>query len=294
MIRSMTGYGRGEYSLGDQKFVVEIKTVNNRYRDIIVRLPKSLQALEDPIRSQVSSAIRRGRVEVFVQVERQGGERAAYALELNMPLVRSYMDIFRQLDEAFGVGRDIRPHELCQMRDVIGIKPEEMDLDEIQGGIREAARLALDSCDAMRCQEGHVIEEDFQRRLALIETHLQEVKERVPLVVEAYRKRLQERIDQISHEIEVDEGRLAQEVALFADRCDIAEEILRGRSHLKQFRHYMAEGGAIGRRLEFLLQEIHREANTVSAKASDSFISAKTVEIKAQLEKLREQVQNVE
>lgn len=293
MIRSMTGYGYGEFTWGEKRFTSEIKSVNNRYRDVIVRLPKALQAVEDEIRSQISSRVRRGRVEVFIQIDKEGGE-AEYELELNSPLVRSYFRIFEQLAEDFGIEEKIRPYELCQMRDVIVLKPKEVALDEARKGIGEAMALALDSCDKMRVKEGEAIEEDLLQRLGLIEAYLREVEKRAPLVVEEYQKRLKEKIDRMSQEIEIDDARMVQEVVFFADRCDITEEIVRARSHFEQFHHYLSVDDAVGRRLDFLLQEIHREVNTMSAKSTDASISGKTVEIKAELEKIREQVQNVE
>ncbi|MCJ7594569.1 MAG: YicC family protein [Desulfobacterales bacterium] len=293
MIKSMTGYGFGEFTLGEKRFTAEIKSVNNRHRDIIVRLPKALQALEDEIRSRVSSRIKRGRIEVFIQIEKEGGE-AEYDLELNLPLVRSYFRIFGQLSDEFGVEEGISPGELCQMRDVIVMKPKEVALDEARQGIGEALMGALDSCDGMRMQEGRAIEEDFLQRLKVIETYVNEIEVTGPVVVEEYRKRLKDKIARISQDMEIDDMRMVQEVAFFADRCDITEEIVRARSHFQQFRHYLSADDEVGRRLDFLLQEINREVNTMSSKSSDSSISGKTVEIKAELEKIREQVQNVE
>ncbi|MBU2498306.1 MAG: DUF1732 domain-containing protein, partial [Proteobacteria bacterium] len=199
-----------------------------------------------------------------------------------------------QLAEDFGIEEKIRPYELCQMRDVIVLKPKEVALDEARKGIGEAMALALDSCDKMRVKEGEAIEEDLLQRLGLIEAYLREVEKRAPLVVEEYQKRLKEKIDRMSQEIEIDDARMVQEVVFFADRCDITEEIVRARSHFEQFHHYLSVDDAVGRRLDFLLQEIHREVNTMSAKSTDASISGKTVEIKAELEKIREQVQNVE
>ena len=289
----MTAYGRGEYIQGDKVFVAEIKSLNNRYRDIILRIPKTLQILEEEIRSQISSRIRRGRVEVFIQMVKNG-EEIEYGLELNVPLLRSYFRIFKQLSDEFGLEQDIRPDYLCQMKDVILIKPDEVDMDEVRPDIQEVLSRALDSFDAMRIQEGRAIEEDFLKRLNLIERHLDYIEDRAPMVVKEYRRRLKEKIDNISGDIEMDENRLIHEVGIFAERCDITEEIVRFRSHLKQFHSYMSMDDSIGRRLDFLIQEINREVNTMSAKASDSSISAKAVEIKAELEKLREQIQNVE
>lgn len=293
MIRSMTGYGQGEYTMGEKKFVAEVKSVNYRYRDVTIRLPKTLQAIEEEMRSQVASRFRRGRIDVTLQMEK-GPEETNFDLELNLPLVRSYFRIFKQLREEFGVHESARPDQLCQMKDVVLVKPEEVDMEGVRRGLQEALSLALDSCDMMKIAEGRAIEEDFLKRLTLIEGHLQEIEERAPLVVEEYKKRLQDKISRISPDIELDENRVLQEVVIFSDKCDITEETVRTRSHVGQFRQYLSVDDAVGRRLDFLLQEIHREVNTISAKASDSSISAKAVEIKAELEKLREQAQNVE
>jgi len=289
----MTGYGRGESSLGEKKFVAEIKSVNNRYRDIILKLPKAFQVIEDELRSQIASRMRRGRIEVVVQFEKSNGP-SEYALELNLPVAKSYFRIMRELCEEFGLDQSIRADDLCQMRDVILFKSEDVNIDEVRMALREVVRLALDSCDGMRLHEGQAISEDLSGRLDRIEGYLGEIAERAPLVVEEYRKRLKERVYQILQGMEADETRLAQEIALFADRSDITEEIVRAKSHLGQFRKYLTLDDAVGRRLDFLTQELHREVNTLSSKASSALISVKAVEIKAELEKLREQVQNVE
>ena len=293
MLKSMTSYGNSEFNQNGLRFTAEIKSVNNRYRDIILRIPKSLQAIEDEIRSTVASRIRRGRIDVILQMEKDNSE-PEYDLELNRPLVESYFRIFEQLKEDFALEDHIRPHELCQMRDVLQVKSPDVDLDAIRPGLQKALTLALDSFDLMRLREGKAIEEDFLKRLETIDRHLVRVHETAPLVVEEYRKRLKDRIQELAQDVDVDETRVMQEVAIFADKCDITEEIVRTRSHLKQFRLYMEKDEAVGRRLEFLIQEIHREVNTTSAKASDASISGRTVEMKAELEKLREQVQNVE
>jgi len=192
----MTAYGRGEYVLGDTGFIAEIKSVNNRYRDVILRIPKTLQIIEDEIRSHVSSRIRRGRVEVSIKIEKGGGE-TEYDLELNHPLVRSYLRIFGQLNDEFGLDEKIRPEYLSQMKDVILVKPEEVDIDEVRQGLQEVLRLALDSHDVMRIQEGRAIEEDFMKRLDLIGEYLNHIEDKASLVVEEYGKRLRDKINQI-------------------------------------------------------------------------------------------------
>jgi uncharacterized protein (TIGR00255 family) len=293
LLKSMTGFGRGEAVLNGRRFIAEIKTVNNRHRDLFVRLPRTLQAIEDEVRSQVSAVINRGRVEVTLQMEKEGVE-LEYDLQLNVPLVRSYLRIFNQLNEEFGLEGKVRAEDLCQMKDVLLVKPEELDLAAARDAFREAVRLALEACDSMRVQEGKALKEDFLKRLALIEGHLNEVQNRAGLVVEDYKRRLRQRVEHVAQGMPIDENRLMQEIAIFADRCDITEELVRARSHLEQFSSYLSSEDSVGRRLDFLLQEINREITTMSSKASDSGISARGVEIKAELEKVREQVQNVE
>jgi uncharacterized protein (TIGR00255 family) len=289
----MTAYGRGEYQQGDSLFIVEIRSLNNRYRDIVLKIPKNYQILEKELKTLISSRIKRGRIEVSAQID-NGDEESPYNLELNVPLVRSYLEIFNQLSEQFGLDQEIKLESLCQMRDVILVKPEEVDVEKVRPGFQEALRLALDSLDVMRINEGEAITADFTERLSLLEKYVNEVIKRAPDVVEAYRKRLEDNLAQMLDDLAIDETRLAQEVAFFADRSDITEEIVRFRSHLAQFREYLNLEDALGRRLEFLIQEMNREVNTLGTKASDSFLSKVAVEMKAELEKLREQVQNVE
>ena len=289
----MTAYGRAEYRLDDTRFVAEIKSLNNRYRDIILRIPKNYQLLEKDLRAIVSSKIKRGRVEVSIQMEGSGSE-APYDLELNVPLVNSYLKIFNQLAKQFGLDQEVRTESLFQMKDVILVKPEEVELEKVRPGFLEVLRKAIDSLELMRAKEGEAIEADFEKRLDLLEKYLNEVEERAPNLVEEYRNRLKDNINRMLRDVTVDEGRLVQEVIVFAERSDITEEIVRTRSHLNQFRDYFLADGPIGRRLDFLIQEINREVNTLSVKASDSFISKIAVEMKAELERLREQVQNLE
>jgi uncharacterized protein (TIGR00255 family) len=293
LIKSMTAYGRGEYRLGNTQFVAEIRSVNNRYRDIILKFPKNYQIFEKDLKEIISSKVRRGRLEVSVQIE-NNGEDSPYTLELNVPLVKSYLKILSQLTEQFGLEKEIRVDALLQMKDIILFRPEENGVDKQWPGLQKVVAQALDSFEVMRAREGETIEADFSERLNLLEEHLNQVDKRTPILIEEYRARMKEKIDHILQDVALDESRLAQEVAIFAERSDITEEIVRARSHLKQFREYLSVDDAVGRRLDFLIQEINREVNTMSAKASDSIISKVVVEIKAEIEKLREQVQNIE
>ena len=289
----MTAYGRGEYELGDSIFVAEIRSFNHRYRDIVLRVPKNFQVLEKDLKSIISSRINRGRIEVSIQAE-NNGEESQYELELNEPLVGSYVKIFNELSEQFGIEQKIQPESFCQMRDVILVKPQVFDVEKVKPGFQEVVKQALDDLDVMRIKEGEAIEVDFLKRLDMVENLVDEVDKRRPYLVEEYRGKLRRKINSILEDMTVDEGRLAQEVALFADRSAITEEIVRIRSHLKQIREYLCENDSIGRRLDFLIQEINREVNTIGSKASDALISKAVVEMKSELEKIREQVQNIE
>ena len=293
MIKSMTAFGRGEYALRGVRYTAEIRSVNHRYRDIVLRIPRNLQGLDQELKSIISSKIMRGRIEVSIQMEKNG-EEGPYSIELNVPLVNSYLKIFRQLKEQFGLDQDIRVESLCQMKDVVLVKPEEVDLEEARPGFHEVLKQTLDSLDAMRITEGEAIEKDFLKRIGRLEEYLDDVHKRSPHLVEEHRKRLEKNINSMLGDLEIDEARFSQEVALFAQKSDVTEEIVRIRSHVKQFREYLSIEDAQGRRLDFLIQEINREVNTLSVKSSDSLISKIVVEMKAELEKLREQVQNVE
>ena len=293
MLKSMTAYGRAEYQQRDILFTAEVRSLNHRYLDIILRTPRNFEILDKDLRSIISSRIRRGRIEASIQMK-NGDEEGYYELELNVPLVKSYFKIFNQLAEQFGIDQKIRPESFCQMKDVILAKPAEIDVEEVKSGFQGALSQALDMLDEMRLREGEAIEADFMKRIELLEQYVDEIDERAPNVVEEYRKRLKDNIHRMLDDVTVDESRIAQEVAFFAEKSDITEEVVRIRSHLGQFREYLSIDDALGRRLDFLMQEINREVNTVGSKASDSLSSKVVVEMKAELEKLREQVQNVE
>jgi uncharacterized protein (TIGR00255 family) len=289
----MTAYGRGEIQQEGILFIVEIRSLNNRYRDIILRMPKNYQAIENELKSVITSRIRRGRIEVTVQIEKEA-EESLDNLELNWPLVNTYFKFFNEMNERFGLNQEIKIDSLLQLKDAILLKPNEADVEKVTSGLEEVFRLSLDSLDVMRMKEGEAIQADIIERLTLVEGLLNQVDYRAPILVEEYREKLTNKISHMLLDVELEESRFTQEVAFFAERSDITEEIVRIRSHLEQFREYLSRDDALGRRLDFLIQEINREVNTLSAKASDSVISKLVVEMKAELEKLREQVQNVE
>lgn len=288
----MTAYGRGEHKTDQGIFSVELKTLNNRYRDIILRVPAVLQEFEDLIRSEISTRVKRGRVEVNMQLN--GNEDSTYNLELNRPLLNAYLKIYDEMNSKFNTDEKLKPDFFLQLRDAVLTRPQELEPEKAKTAIEISMGQALDSLDIMRQKEGEAIEEDLLKRLDLIKNYLDVIEERAPEVVTEYREKLLNKIALISEGLDVEENRLAQEVALFAGRCDITEEIVRARSHLDQFHNYMGIDDSIGRRLDFLVQELNREINTISSKASDSMISVNAVEVKAELEKIREQIQNVE
>jgi len=289
----MTAYGRGEYRSGDTLFVPEIKSLNHRYLDIVLRIPKKFLVVEKDLKSLISSRFRRGRIEVFIEIQNEGGA-IPYDLEVNAPLAKSYFEIFNQLAEQFGLDQEIQLDSLLQMKDVVVAKPAEIDMEQVKHGLQEALVQALDPLEVMRSREGETIEADFQQRIALLGRYLDDVEKRAPDLVEEHRNRLEDNLNRMLKDVAMDESRLAQEVALFAEKSDITEEIVRTRSHFGQFREYMSLDDAVGRRLDFLIQEINREVNTIGSKTSDLSVARIVVEMKAELEKLREQVQNVE
>lgn len=293
MLKSMTGYGRAESSKGSLEFSVEVRSGNNRYREIILRLPQSLQPCEDRIRSIVSSRVKRGRIEISIQMK--DNENRGLNLELNRPMVRAYASIFDELNEELGCDKQrVDLSFFSQLKDAIIVKQDSVDLEMIWPDLRDVLDRALLSLETMRIDEGKAIEKDFSARLNRIERHIEEIRNRSRATVEEYQDKLRERIKTLIEAIDIIEDRLMQEVAFVADRSDITEELIRVESHLEQFRGYMNQDDIIGRRLDFLLQEINREVNTMASKAADSFISQVVVEIKAELERLREQIQNVE
>jgi uncharacterized protein (TIGR00255 family) len=288
----MTAYGRAESLKGTMEFIAEIRSGNSRYREIIPRIPQSLQLLEDRIRSIVSSRLKRGRIEISIQIKDNGDK--GLKLELNRPLVKAYVDIFNELNKELGCKQPLDLSFFSQLKDAIIVRQNSIDLEEIWLVLKDVIDKAILSLDTMRINEGKALEKDFLERLNRIRIYINEIRDRAKVTVESYRDNLRQRIQKLIKRIEIDEDRLTQEVAFMAERSDITEELIRIESHVDQFRKYLNLDDVVGRRLDFLVQEINREVNTIGSKASDSIISQLAVEIKAELEKLREQIQNVE
>jgi uncharacterized protein (TIGR00255 family) len=288
----MTGYGRGETAVGGCSILVEMKSVNNRYLDCTVRLPRGYVCAEEPIRALVKGAVSRGKVDVFVTVEHTGEEPVTVAL--NEALTAGYCRALTEMEERFGVKNDVSVSLLARLPEVFRVEKAPEDLDAVTEGLCEAARAAIADFDLMRSREGEKLAADLLSRLDTLAALNAQVEERGPERVNAYRERLYQKLREVLEDRQMDEGRVLTEAALFADKVAVDEETVRLRSHIQQFRDMVAQGSPIGRKLDFLIQEMNRETNTIGSKANDLELSTVCVEMKAELEKLREQVQNVE
>lgn len=290
MIKSMTGYGKGEVEYEGRRFIAELRSVNHRYCEIGMRLPKRYASLEGRIKKGVSGRISRGKLDITLTGD--AGNEVPGRLEVNGPLADSYYSALCSLKTRLGLAGDITVKDFSSVPDIITFREEPLDIEKDWLFIDAAISKGMNALDEMKRVEGDVLAADVSSRLEKIGVSIDKVRERAPAVVRSYKERLTEKIS--SMEIELDEGRMAQEVAYFADRCDISEELVRLGSHLEQFRLTANSPEPAGRKLDFLIQEINREVNTIGSKANDSFISQKIIEVKAELEKIREQVQNIE
>ncbi len=291
MIKSMTGYGKGEASYGGGCITVEIRSVNHRYGEIYVKLPRNLVAFENDVRKTVSERLKRGKIEVFVQHE-TGAESSP--LTVNIPLAKAYYEALSTLKETLGLADEVTLPLIAAQKDVLAAEAGN-SMDETLGvSLMSAVRNAVENLEIMRIREGEALLADFRKRMETIKALAVRVGERSPVVVSEYAARLQERLAQLYADSAVSEDRLAQEVAVMADRCDITEELVRLDSHLKQFDTALSMGEPVGRKMDFLLQEMSREVNTMGSKANDAEIAHHVVELKTELEKIREQVQNIE
>jgi len=293
-MKSMTGFGRGTVTGETFKVAVEVKTVNNRYLDIHLRLSQELSSLEMNIRKLITARLSRGRVDININFERS----ATTTYEINRPLIAGYINVLRDIQKEFHLAGDVDINTLTRLPGALTTARDGLD-DESVAGIERAVAHALDDLEQMRESEGGTLAHEMRERIAKIEAQVPTIENAAAGLADAYRQRLLKRIGELlarggGSNIEIDAGRLAQEVAYLADRSDISEELVRLRSHLDQFRAAVESTGEIGKRLDFLLQELNREANTVLSKSTEVSIKDAGLAIKAEVEKLREQVQNVE
>ncbi len=294
MIKSMTGFGRGEYSDGKRVITIEIRSVNHRYCDIQVRMPRRYSFAEDAVRNSVKEHISRGKIDVQMSVEYVS--ESDIRVELNKPLVKQYIDNMKVLKDEFGVSGDISLDLICGMPEVLKQLSDVEDEDEIKGSIVRATEAAAENLERMREVEGGKLAKDLLERAGYIKELVSGIEERAALLPGLYKEKLRARINDLTDGITViTEDRLAQETALFADKADITEEITRLKSHMDQMKSIITEGkGPDGKKLDFLVQEMNREANTIGSKANDLSITEEMLKIKSEVEKIREQVQNIE
>ncbi|MCF8720424.1 YicC/YloC family endoribonuclease [Nitrospina gracilis] len=293
MLKSMTGFGRSEKQSGAFSCKAEIRSVNNRFIEANTRLPKHLSALELPLKKCIKARCARGTFDVFLTLERSEGEPADQRLKPNIELASQYVEAARQLKSQFGLTGDLPIEALLNMRDILVAEPLELDPAQ-ESVVMETVEDALTALIQMRAEEGANLEAELAQYIRRIGEHLETIKERQPMVLDAYRERLQDKIQALTTGQDLDETRLAQEVAIMADRSDISEEISRLQSHLGQFAELLGSKEPAGRKLEFITQEINRETNTIGSKSSDYPTSQAVIEIKSILEKIREQLQNIE
>ena len=292
MVRSMTGYGRETSESVQWKVTVEMKSVNNRFLDITVKMPKQYNPLEDLIKKEISAVLNRGHVDAYITVEEVGERKQSIAVDMDLAL--DYCRAMKEIAEATGLPYQIDITDVASYYGVLTAQKEESDLDELWETMRVAVKGSLAQLFDMRVTEGSKLAVDIESRLDILAGIREKILVRSPLVVADYREKLSQRIQDVLGDIEIDQDKLLNEVAFFADKADIAEELTRLQSHFEQFRDNLVKDEPVGRKLDFILQEINREINTIGSKANDTEISHLVIEAKGELEKIREQVQNFE
>ncbi len=292
MIKSMTGYGRGSIQENGRSFTVEIKSVNNRYLDVYIRLPRQISSLEDRIRKYVSTRISRGKVDIYISQDKFSEDDIEINLDENV--ARAYYNSLCTLKDKFQLKDDITLSMLVDIPDVLKIEKKEEDKEEIWNAIIKAIDESLNMFVDMRSSEGLKLSKDISERCDFIQEKVLEIENKCPVVVDEYREKIRQRVSEYLKEIEIDESKLLNEVAFFSDKVNITEEIVRLKSHLVQMKKTLSLEEPVGRKLDFLIQEMNRETNTIGSKSSDLFITNLVVDIKSELEKIREQVQNIE
>ena len=292
MIKSMTGYGSAVYSENGKKYSVEIKSVNNRYSDISVKAPRIYGFLEDALRKRAAERIRRGKADIYVTVENDGADSGSVSVDTS--LAAQYMKAFSQLSDSLGIPCNMKSEDFLRIQDVFRVEKAEENEDEITAAAKKALDGALDRFEEMRLREGEKMLEDLQTHLAVIKEETAHIEAHAPEIEEQYRKRIEERVRDILGTAPYDETRLLTEAAVFSDRVNVNEEIVRLKSHISQFSEMLASDEPVGRKIDFLIQEMNRETNTIGSKSNDLEASKIIINIKAEIEKLREQIQNVE
>ena len=292
MVKSMTGYGRAREMRNGRDITVEVRSVNNRYLDCTVKMPRAYIFAEDRMKARVQQAISRGKVDVFVTIDASAADEAVVAV--NEPLARGYYEALTRLKTMFSLSGEVTPEVLAKFPDVLAITKAEEDVEAIAADICAVLDDALAAYNDMRAVEGEKLAADVAGRVTTIETVVGKVEERSPQTVAAYRQRLEAKMQEVLQSTTIDESRILTEAAIFADKIAVDEETVRLRSHIAQLRAMLASDEPVGRKLDFLIQEVNRECNTIGSKCSDLTIAQDVVNMKAEVEKIREQVQNME
>ena len=292
MVKSMTGYGRAVETVNGREFTVEVRSVNNRYLDCTVKLPRSLSFGEDAVKQAVKNTVSRGKVDVFVSVRSEGGTEGK--VTLNSSLAAGYAEAMREMARELQLPGDISLDLIARMPEVFTVEKPEVDEEQLLKDLLFVADKAFTGYDAMRSREGQTLEKDLRSRGQTILSLVSQVEAGSAQTVADYRARLESKLREVLASTAIDESRILTEAAIFADKVAVDEETVRLRSHLEQMDAMLTAGGSVGRKLDFLLQEMNREANTIGSKCSDVRLARLVVEIKAELEKIREQTQNIE
>jgi len=292
MLRSMTGYGRSKYEVDSREYVVEIKSVNNRYSDISIKMPRSISFLEENVKKLISKAINRGKVEVFITFTNNSDK--GKNIEINTELAKRYIDEMRKLAEHESINSNIEVVDIMKMPDILNIKIDENDEAVISEELSKCTIDAINNFVKMRETEGEKIKEDLNKRIQLISEKIEKINSISTGLVSEYIVKLEKRINELLKPDIVDETRLAQEIVIYSDKCSVEEEITRLRSHIYQFNDLLNKDNSNGKRIDFLIQEMNRETNTIGSKANNLEITNYVVDIKTELENIREQIQNIE
>lgn len=293
MIRSMTSFGRAQSEEGKAScFSIEMKSVNHRYLDINIRMPRTMLALEEKIRTIISKKLNRGKVDVFINYKNYGNDIGKP--KLNMELAKSYYECLKQIQEELGSIDDITTTKIARFPDVINLEEREENSDNVFNEISPLIDSALNLMEEMRGKEGEKLKEDILSKIKIIEKYVEEIEKVADNIPKHYKKKLEERLNELLSGVDIDESRIALEVAILSDKAAVDEEIIRLRSHLSQMKSTLDLDEPIGRKLDFIIQEMNREANTIASKSTDVHMTNKVIEVKNTIEKIREQVQNIE
>ena len=291
MIKSMTGYGKANIQKNERNYQIEIKSVNHRYLDISIKMPKQLSYLEETIKKEISTKIKRGKIDVFITFENNSLE--GREIKINTELAKAYISELKKLANQENILSDIQVTEISKYPDVLNIQNKQDD-EEIRKEVIETIKASLNELIQMRQIEGNKISEDLKMRLQKISSKVDEISKLSTRLIEEYVVKLEERIKEILKDQEIDKTRLAQEVVIYADKCSIEEEVTRLKSHIFQFKILLDANDAVGKKLDFIIQEMNRETNTIGSKANNLEITNAVIDIKTEIENIREQVQNIE